>query len=315
MDFNEKSEADYLLDYVESEVISEEFIAAATTSPAASKEATELLLESISNTSPDEVFDEEAIISSGVVGDLTEELVVKPLSELADFSRDEDVKAVLAASGQAAAEAEASMPPELIRQLEFVASNGTSSMELESVPDILKAAAVVGEPVTSTKVNAPKVSKILMFAIPAIGVWLCGPLLSLIDTSAVGLLSGTVQQAALNPAVAVTDYAALLIVSCAWLHLELWPMDRPLTFTSPDAGLFVHGCNQLGGGCTGSRSRNSKQAANNQGIGGIHATFDVCWHGPWDYPLCLCKAFVEGYHWERRHQPCRVCRCDEIRSN
>jgi Na+-driven multidrug efflux pump len=42
-------------------------------------------------------------------------------------------------------------------------------------------------------------------------VWLCGPLLSLIDTSAVGLFSGTIQQAALNPAVAVTDYAALLI--------------------------------------------------------------------------------------------------------
>lgn len=57
----------------------------------------------------------------------------------------------------------------------------------------------------------PSVMKILKFAIPAIGVWLCGPLLSLIDTSAVGILSGTVQQAALNPAVAVTDYAALLI--------------------------------------------------------------------------------------------------------
>jgi hypothetical protein len=35
----------------------------------------------------------------------------------------------------------------------------------------------------------------------------------MIDTSAVGLLSGTAQQAALNPAVAVTDYGALLMVS------------------------------------------------------------------------------------------------------
>jgi len=69
----------------------------------------------------------------------------------------------------------------------------------------------VGEPVTTTRIESPKVSKILKFAIPAIGVWLCGPLLSLIDTSAVGVLSGTAQQAALNPAVAVTDYAALLI--------------------------------------------------------------------------------------------------------
>jgi len=59
--------------------------------------------------------------------------------------------------------------------------------------------------------EAPSVKKILKFAIPAVGVWLCGPMLSLIDTSFVGLLSGTAQQAALNPAVAVTEYAALLI--------------------------------------------------------------------------------------------------------
>jgi hypothetical protein len=73
---------------------------------------------------------------------------------------------------------------------------------------------VVGEPVTSsrTTLNPPTISKIIKFAIPAIGVWLCGPLLSLIDTSAVGLFSGTAQQAALNPAVALTDYSALLIV-------------------------------------------------------------------------------------------------------
>lgn len=59
--------------------------------------------------------------------------------------------------------------------------------------------------------TSPGLRKIFDFAIPAIGVWLCSPLLSLIDTSAVGLLSGTDHQAALNPAVAITDYAALLI--------------------------------------------------------------------------------------------------------
>lgn len=57
--------------------------------------------------------------------------------------------------------------------------------------------------------EAPSVSKIIKFAIPAIGVWLCGPILSLIDTSAVGLLSGTAQQAALNPA--ISDYTNLLL--------------------------------------------------------------------------------------------------------
>ena len=60
-------------------------------------------------------------------------------------------------------------------------------------------------------IEVPNLRKIVKFAIPAIGVWLCSPLLSLIDTSSVGLLSGTTQQAALNPAVAVTDYGALLV--------------------------------------------------------------------------------------------------------
>jgi len=59
--------------------------------------------------------------------------------------------------------------------------------------------------------DVPGVQRILRFAIPAVGVWLCSPLLSLIDTSAVGILSGTVQQAALAPAVSITDYGALLM--------------------------------------------------------------------------------------------------------
>jgi Na+-driven multidrug efflux pump len=63
----------------------------------------------------------------------------------------------------------------------------------------------------TTTIIAPSVMKIIQFAVPAIGVWLCNPILSLIDTSVVGLLSGVTQQAALNPATAVTDYAALLI--------------------------------------------------------------------------------------------------------
>jgi len=56
------------------------------------------------------------------------------------------------------------------------------------------------------------VSRILRFAIPAMGIWLCSPLLSVIDTSFVGMLSGTIQQAALNPAVAVTEYTGKLMV-------------------------------------------------------------------------------------------------------
>lgn len=66
---------------------------------------------------------------------------------------------------------------------------------------------------TFTELNAPTMRDIVKFAIPATGIWLCGPLLSLIDTSIVGFFAGTVQQAALNPAVALTDYGGLLVVS------------------------------------------------------------------------------------------------------
>jgi hypothetical protein len=60
--------------------------------------------------------------------------------------------------------------------------------------------------------EAPTVQNIIKFAIPAIGIWLCGPVLSLIDTSAVGMMSGTSQLAALNPAITITDDGALLVV-------------------------------------------------------------------------------------------------------
>ena len=64
---------------------------------------------------------------------------------------------------------------------------------------------------TPTAPAAPTVSRIIRFAIPAMGVWLCSPVLSMIDASAVGLLAGTAQQASLSPAVAVTDYGGLLV--------------------------------------------------------------------------------------------------------
>lgn len=113
----------------------------------------------------------------------------------------ETVSAIFAASGEAVAAAKASVSFSS-------ASNGTETISpLEPIDYPM-----TGKSATkASKIVAPRVSKILKFAIPAIGVWLCGPLLSLIDTSTVGLLAGTTQQAALNPACAVTDYAALLI--------------------------------------------------------------------------------------------------------
>jgi Na+-driven multidrug efflux pump len=87
------------------------------------------------------------------------------------------------------------------------------SLETEPRPDFdvsspLESASFLVE---VDKIPFPNAKKVLAFAIPAIGVWLCSPLLSLIDTSSVGLLAGTAQQAALNPAVAVTDYSARLL--------------------------------------------------------------------------------------------------------
>lgn len=58
------------------------------------------------------------------------------------------------------------------------------------------------------QIEVPSIMKILNFALPAIGIYLCSPLLSMIDTSTVGLLSGTLQQAALNPAITITDYSS-----------------------------------------------------------------------------------------------------------
>lgn len=108
------------------------------------------------------------------------------------------------------------IPEETTASTEIALSHVTphdSDNETVAVPVSSDAAKVETTPSlqTETVIEAPSVKKILKFAVPAIGVWLCGPMLSLIDTSAVGLLSGTAQQAALNPAVAVTEYAALLI--------------------------------------------------------------------------------------------------------
>lgn len=231
-DRNEQQE--FIFEYVDSEteyhVASDQFVVTGT-SNAESHLPTDILRESITNLNPEGVFEDISAKTgslmandptSGLMGDVkNEESIATPTPELPDWNRNEDVKAILEASGQAAAEAEASMPPELIEQFELTASNGTMSsaagLEGDTVSDILTAASVVGEPATKTNIETPEVSKILKFAIPAIGVWLCGPLLSLIDTSAVGIFSGTVQQAALNPAVAITDYAALLIVSISML--------------------------------------------------------------------------------------------------
>mmetsp|Transcript_19168 Transcript_19168/g.28390 ORF Transcript_19168/g.28390 Transcript_19168/m.28390 type:complete len:752 (-) Transcript_19168:118-2373(-) len=142
---------------------------------------------------------QEVILAS--VANLHEEKVRLEMEKaVAKEDTADTLGAVLAASQQAVKEAEEATR-EIPRTIPLIPGNNTfgTSEIIEKQP-----AVKVDDP-------PPTVGKILKFAVPAIGVWLCSPLLSLIDTSAVGLLSGTAQQAALNPAVAVTDYAALLI--------------------------------------------------------------------------------------------------------
>ncbi len=84
---------------------------------------------------------------------------------------------------------------------EQIAGNSPNLNNLESKN-------VKGEMSGAKSSDAPSVQEIVKFAVPAIGIYLCSPLLAMIDTSTVGLLCGTLQQAALNPAVTITDYSA-----------------------------------------------------------------------------------------------------------
>lgn len=109
---------------------------------------------------------------------------------------EENLEAVLLASESAMFLAEATLPAEVKEELGSFGANSTSFAPALSTPvdepvEIVPAKEVVGEPATKSIV-APSVMKILKFAIPAVGVWLCAPLLSLIDTSAVGKLSGII---------------------------------------------------------------------------------------------------------------------------
>ncbi len=92
---------------------------------------------------------------------------------------------------------------------------GIEEVVQEQVQQIIQKNDLIDDKKVKETIDVPNMAKIIKFAIPAVGVWLCSPLLSLIDTSSVGLLSGTAQQAALNPAVAVTDYSAML---CAFMY-------------------------------------------------------------------------------------------------
>jgi hypothetical protein len=193
--------------------------------------AKQLFLANIENISPESLFGSSTLTVSGLEDELSPSAsdafgINTPLKSVAELGQEinqqvvitRNVEAVLAASEEAMIAAEASLPTDVKQELKLFASVATNNTDI-SVPttakDPVKKVPSDGGPVTKSplRIEAPTVMTIIKFAIPAVGVWLCSPMLSLIDTSAVGILSGTTQQAALNPAVAVTDYAALLMVS------------------------------------------------------------------------------------------------------
>eukprot|EP00545_Synedropsis_sp_CCMP1620_P006919 CAMPEP_0119011046 /NCGR_PEP_ID=MMETSP1176-20130426/5413_1 /TAXON_ID=265551 /ORGANISM="Synedropsis recta cf, Strain CCMP1620" /LENGTH=725 /DNA_ID=CAMNT_0006963805 /DNA_START=654 /DNA_END=2831 /DNA_ORIENTATION=+ len=175
--------------------------------------AKEMVLDAISGTSPDAFDKAFATKEVETVSVLTAEFLESPVPLTDDdiVANAVTIEAILAVSQQAAETADATLPAQVSESIPLIpVANFNDTMD--GKPEILPATKVVGPPAAvAENFDYPSVKRIMIFAASATGVFLCSPLLSLIDTSAVGLLSGTAQQAALNPAVAVTDYAALLI--------------------------------------------------------------------------------------------------------
>ena len=134
-------------------------------------------------------------------------------------------------------------------------------------------------PPIDREINAPSVAKILKYTIPAIGGWLCSPVLSMIDTAFVGLLSETAQQAALNPAVSITDIGALVV---AFMYTATTNLIASAQAQDQDDG---------------------KDAR-------YFATHDIdsryctevgtrCWIHLWNWPICLWQDYRPSTNWER----------------
>lgn len=95
---------------------------------------------------------------------------------------------------------------------DVISLDASTSFLPKELPIVEEDVRVIESPeLKAEETDYPSVKKIIKFTLPAIGVWLCSPVLSMIDTASVGMLAGTAQQAALNPAVSVTDYGSILV--------------------------------------------------------------------------------------------------------
>ena len=83
-------------------------------------------------------------------------------------------------------------------------------------PDAAAAAAAAAESPSVVDLSPlPSLGELAAFCLPTLGIWLSSPLLSLMDTTVVGLRCDEAQLAALAPSTKLCDYAAFLCTAIA----------------------------------------------------------------------------------------------------
>lgn len=131
--------------------------------------------------------DEHLLPASVVMDDLAEDVEAKELTRLAILQNEADADFMEAILEEEVGDLNGSTVLFETPESSKISSSNTNS----PAPSEQKQ-----NQSSSLAKNTPSVRTILRYTIPAIGVWLCSPILSMIDTAAVGLLSGTAQQAA-----------------------------------------------------------------------------------------------------------------------
>ncbi|KAI3930537.1 hypothetical protein MKX01_036983 [Papaver californicum] len=101
-------------------------------------------------------------------------------------------------------------PSNLIEEDSIVSTSSETEIEIDSSQGII----LVKEEVNIEIVNDniwKQIKEIALFAGPAAGLWICGPLMSLIDTAIIGQRS-SLELAALGPATVVCDYLSYVFM-------------------------------------------------------------------------------------------------------
>jgi len=157
---------------------------------------------------------------------------------LVDASASTALPALGDASDATAASATDVTPPTqlpLIRRFDDAGGSELRFPAFSTAPLLPNVAALPeGAPVAAAaeeSVEAPSIREIVIFALPTLAMMLSSPLLSLIDTSVVGLAASTSQLAALGPSTKACDHLAYLCsalgVACTSLAARELAKDNP----------------------------------------------------------------------------------------